>query len=104
LRRWRARSGRLGRCVVAVVERQRRDLASLGSAFVRHEHAEGHDVGRASGGGAASGLAEITARSAERSVRTGQNGHVASSDEAAALPALAVSSGKSAWHTRPGRR
>jgi len=35
LRRWKARSGRLGRCVVAVVECLHRDPASWGSAFLR---------------------------------------------------------------------
>jgi hypothetical protein len=35
LRRWRARSGRLGRCVVALVECQHRGPASRGSASLR---------------------------------------------------------------------
>jgi hypothetical protein len=35
LRRWRARSGRLGRCVVALVECQYRGPASRGFAFHR---------------------------------------------------------------------
>jgi hypothetical protein len=37
VRRWRTRSGRLGQCVVALVQSQHRDRASLGSSFVCHE-------------------------------------------------------------------